>query len=131
MKKKLNVPKRRLISQTFFHVPKEIDLLQLMLIDFGKDENLTRNKLKITEEQHTKSLMGLQDLLAKKDQKIKFLEEKNFHLEEDAMRIKLRQEDLKKNFTRELERRCCQIKIYEKEAELSKEQVDFTNFFLY
>ena len=106
-------------------------MLQLTLIDFGEDEDLTRNKLKITEEQHTKSLMGLQDLLAKKDQKIKFLEEKNFHLEEDAMRIKLRQEDLKKNFTRELERRCCQIKIYEKEAELSKEQVDFTNFFLY
>ena len=89
---------------------------------------LFRNKLKITEEQHTKSLMGLQDLLAKKDQKIKFLEEKNFHLEEDAMRIKLRQEDLKKNFTRELERRCCQIKIYEKEAELSKEQVISRNF---
>ena len=36
-----------------------------------------------------------------------------------------------RSFTRELERRCYQIKIYEKEAELSKEQVDFTNFFLY
>ena len=35
------------------------------------------------------------------------------------------------NLTRELERRCCQIKIYEKEAEISKEQVDFTNLFLH
>lgn len=50
-------------------VLKQIDMLQLTLIDFGEDENLTRNKLKITEEQHTKSLMGLQDLLAKKRSK--------------------------------------------------------------
>ena len=42
-------------------VLKQIDLLQLMLIDFGKDENLTRNKLKITEEQHTKSFLAKKD----------------------------------------------------------------------
>ena len=31
-------------------VLKQIDLLQLMLIDFGEDKNLTRNKLKITHD---------------------------------------------------------------------------------
>ena len=100
----------------------QLDKLQMSLIDIDEEESGTKTKLAIAEEQHAKSLDEMRKLMAQKDAKIKGLEMKLHKLDNLALNGKLMKEEFKRNFHRDIERYNAQIKIYQKEGELLKEQ---------
>ena len=100
----------------------QLDKLQMSLIDIDEEESGTKAKLAIAEEQHAKSLDEMRKLMAQKDAKIKGLETKLHKLDNLALNGKLMKEEYKRNFQRDIERFNAQIKIYQKEVELLKEQ---------
>ena len=100
----------------------QLDKLQMSLIDIDEEESGTKTKLAIAEEQHAKSLDEMRKLMAQKDAKIKGLEMKLHKLDNLALNGKLMKEEYKRNFQRDIERYNAQIKIYQKEVELLKEQ---------
>ena len=100
----------------------QLDKLQMSLIDIDEEESGTKTKLAIAEEQHAKSLDEMRKLMAQKDAKIKGLELKLHKLDNLALNGKLMKEEFKRNFQRDIERYNAQIKIYQKEVELLKEQ---------
>ena len=100
----------------------QLDKLQMSLIDIDEEESGTKTKLAIAEEQHAKSLDEMRNLMAQKDAKIKALEMKLHKLDNLALNGKLMKEEFKRNFQCDIERFNAQIKIYQKEVELLKEQ---------
>ena len=100
----------------------QLDKLQMSLIDIDEEESGTKTKLVIAEEQHAKSLDEMRNLMAQKDAKIKALEMKLHKLDNLALNGKLMKEEFKRNFQCDIERFNAQIKIYQKEGELLKEQ---------
>ena len=100
----------------------QLDKLQMSLIDIDEEESGTKTKLAIAEEQHAKSLDEMRKLMAQKDAKIKGLEMKLHKLDNLALNGKLMKEEFKRNFQCDIERFNAQIKIYQKEGELLKEQ---------
>ena len=100
----------------------QLDKLQMSLIDIDEEESGTKTKLAIAEEQHAKSLDEMRNLMAQKDAKIKALEMKLHKLDNLALNGKLMKEEFKRNFQCDIERFNAQIKIYQKEGELLKEQ---------
>ena len=100
----------------------QLDKLQMSLIDIDEEESDTKTKLAIAEEQHAKSLDEMRNLMAQKDAKIKALEMKLHKLDNLALNGKLMKEEFKRNFQCDIERFNAQIKIYQKEVELLKEQ---------
>ena len=100
----------------------QLDRLQMSLIDIDEEESGTKTKLAIAEEQHAKSLDEMRNLMAQKDAKIKALEMKLHKLDNLALNGKLMKEEFKRNFQCDIERFNAQIKIYQKEGELLKEQ---------
>ena len=100
----------------------QLDKLQMSLIDIDEEESGTKTKLAIAEEQHAKSLDEMRNLMAQKDAKIKALEMKLHKLDNLALNGKLMKEEFKRNFQCDIERFNAQVKIYQKEGELLKEQ---------
>ena len=65
----------------------------------------------------------MQLLLKSKDEKIKEQEDKIRQLEDEELKSQLSHEDYKKDYNREIERQNSNLKIYQKESELAKEQL--------